>query len=916
MTYTAHAISTLDALPLNSITAFDGRLVMSAQPGNDFYTLDLTDYSATRVTLAFGPHTGTTVWRDAFVAKSVFTRANGGLFEYLLAYPDPPDPFARPPRFNFNGSTAFLALPADQIADIRSQNAAALASDNTTMWYFTASYLYEVTGSPTDVANIVVRRLARHGMERLTAAVYSAALDGIICYTSRGLMLYSPEDNSATLMNSSAPAGTVSLTLRNDRLVGVTRTQFVRFTGGVTPASITPPVGGAPDLDLAELQSLGLPAGAQTFWEPAHPDRYVSAARGQTFAGRGRNIIGICWHTPEEPSDFRNTTPAFFQTAPEPGRRASTQYFVAANGDIYQMVRDRDFALGQGGGNRRTDRLPRPEWWNAAEYGDYNNVFISIEVEGCSDDPGTYPTSPCAVAAPGGVDGGIGATMPIGGRQWASCVALAALLCRKYAIPVSREYAGVRHSELSTQRADPGPGFPMGSILRAVSERLDGVTLPGENLLYTPEYAPQTFRDTTSNVGVSETPPYYRTADVTGANAREAVPPSGYRQVPPPAAIPDATVPRFIPAPTTFAPPRYEGESAFVVGIPGWTDILPAAVFQSGVEKRLLKRRAEMIVNGETIVDDEYRVKFNIEYNQDAKQPARTIEFFNLNAQTEARMAAGASFEFRAGYEDGAFGTLAIGEILASWGEWKPPERIFKVLVGETAIGAGAQRIVTISGARKESYRVKIDQLVRAMGFTALTRDLERFPELDAEVFWSWAGDPTEGLNTITRNIRLNWTVNLGVVQFSRKPRPRPDLIALNATQTAAAAGAFVGPGTLSEHLFVGDPDEIARTSTPRNNEPVRELAVFQSYIDEVRGGVEVSPLVTVPYAIGPDTGMIGTPTLTDQGLEVKVRVTNAPLLDTEISVDGYGRFLLVGVKHAGDTYSGAYATTLTGIPL
>ena len=198
----------------------------------------------------------------------------------------------------------------------------------------------------------------------------------------------------------------------------------------------------APDLvGLSEIG--GLPAGARTIWRPCHESNYFPARR-RPYSGAERRFVAICYHTPEEPWDDNEVTPAWFA---DPRANASTNYYADSDGDLYQMVRDHDFAWAQG--VRSPDLiLPRPVWWRD-EYVSYNTCMLSIEIEG-------YAHS-------------IGETFRPGSRQFESVAVWSAFVCRKYGIPIDRRYH-VGHSELTRQRSDPGADFPWRALLSRVRE--------------------------------------------------------------------------------------------------------------------------------------------------------------------------------------------------------------------------------------------------------------------------------------------------------------------------------------------------------------------------------------------------------------------------------------------------------------
>ena len=197
--------------------------------------------------------------------------------------------------------------------------------------------------------------------------------------------------------------------------------------------------------DLAGIS--GLPAGARTIWRPAHRSNLYAAA-SRPYSGAERRIVALCYHTPEEPWDDNEVTPAWFE---DPRANASTNYYADSDGDLYQMVRDEDFAWAQG--VRSKDLiLPRPSWWRD-EFVSYNACMLSIEIEGYARE--------------------IGETFIPGSRQFETVAAWSAFVCRKYGIPIDREHH-VGHSELTRQKSDPGRDFSWAALLERVRELVEG----------------------------------------------------------------------------------------------------------------------------------------------------------------------------------------------------------------------------------------------------------------------------------------------------------------------------------------------------------------------------------------------------------------------------------------------------------
>lgn len=195
----------------------------------------------------------------------------------------------------------------------------------------------------------------------------------------------------------------------------------------------------APPFRTEDLDGiLGLPPKAKVQWTPAHPTNFSAHDSGH-YAGAPRRFVAVCLHTPEEPADDVETTPALFA---RPNFGASTGYYADSDGDLVQMVRDRDYAWGQGTTSAQLVK-PRPAWW-LDEYISYNTCMLSIEIEGYADS--------------------IHETFKVGGRQFQTVAAWLGFVCTKYDIPINRLFV-LGHYELSTWRRDPGRHFPWPHLL-------------------------------------------------------------------------------------------------------------------------------------------------------------------------------------------------------------------------------------------------------------------------------------------------------------------------------------------------------------------------------------------------------------------------------------------------------------------
>lgn len=193
----------------------------------------------------------------------------------------------------------------------------------------------------------------------------------------------------------------------------------------------------APDLE-------GFDPGIRTIWQAAHASNFTAA--GSPWYDQVNEPVALVFHTPEEPWDDNESTPNWFAN---PASNASTHYYSDSDGDLYQMVRDRDCAWAQGTASWNRV-LPRPAWYKTSKRSE-NCQALSIEVEGFARS--------------------IGRTFLVGGPQFNSVVAWAAFKAKQYSIPVDRAHFNA-HSEIATNKSDPGQDWPWDAFLAAVKRRI------------------------------------------------------------------------------------------------------------------------------------------------------------------------------------------------------------------------------------------------------------------------------------------------------------------------------------------------------------------------------------------------------------------------------------------------------------
>lgn len=183
---------------------------------------------------------------------------------------------------------------------------------------------------------------------------------------------------------------------------------------------------------------------------PAHQDNLG----GYGYPNTPRALV---LHTPEEDADGIEVTPKWFR---DPRAKASTHYYADNDGDLIQMVAEIDCAWAQGtSGFNRTWKGEFGAWppWN--NEGMTNNArALSIEIEGRAATIGQTITP----------------------EQFETVARWIAYACHKYNIPVDDDHV-VRHSDLATDRSDPGT-LPQAALIERARVLL-GLDVEGEEVV-------------------------------------------------------------------------------------------------------------------------------------------------------------------------------------------------------------------------------------------------------------------------------------------------------------------------------------------------------------------------------------------------------------------------------------------------
>jgi N-acetyl-anhydromuramyl-L-alanine amidase AmpD len=165
---------------------------------------------------------------------------------------------------------------------------------------------------------------------------------------------------------------------------------------------------------------------------PAQVIRYAAFEGNLGGYGRSNEPKALVLHTPEEDADNNEITPRWFA---DPRAKASTHYYADDDGDLYQMVADRDCAWAQG------TKAQTRHWKGATHinppwgWGVSNNCrALSIEIEGRA---ASFEWTP---------------------EQRRTVLLWIVNRAAAYDIPLDRDHI-VGHEELATNKRDPGIAY-------------------------------------------------------------------------------------------------------------------------------------------------------------------------------------------------------------------------------------------------------------------------------------------------------------------------------------------------------------------------------------------------------------------------------------------------------------------------
>lgn len=192
----------------------------------------------------------------------------------------------------------------------------------------------------------------------------------------------------------------------------------------------------------------------QTIFVPDYPGAIVVPAFPTNVIDAPNHPRALFLHTPEEPVDDIESTPAYFARDLSP-QRASTHFYADSDGDMYQMVPVRFGAVANGLRNK-----PLPPW--AVPGVSLNLQSESIEIEGYA--------------------AGMRRTCPPHSRQWNSVVRWVERRTRMQTSmpPILLDRAHVMgHYEVADNRSDPGT-LDIDGIVEHAQELRGEIMAPSE----------------------------------------------------------------------------------------------------------------------------------------------------------------------------------------------------------------------------------------------------------------------------------------------------------------------------------------------------------------------------------------------------------------------------------------------------
>lgn len=333
------------------------------------------------------------------------------------------------------------------------------------------------------------------------------------------------------------------------------------------------------------------------------------------------------------------------------------------------------------------------------------------------------------------------------------------------------------------------------------------------------------------------------------------------------------------------------------VSTTGDADALPTTNITSVVDGHLQQRAVRLTLGlGEArplVITQLNRVKFQVAYTDEDEPPVWKVEVFNLRDETEQRIVQrGRTYRLEAGYGD-QVGLLGQGATLEYERIWQAPNKVLKIILSpQTDLYTGRVARTWSEGAGAKRVDVFRDLATLAALRLGPTDNL---PELQQDANFTWNGNAREGMKTYARRLNLMVAFVGGRVLLERALPPREI-----ATSDAITTDADI---------------DTSRGSVPNE---YQEAGGVRNRTESTRGG-DIIALPSTDYLIIPRNGLIGLPSVTDQGFKAKLRLNNELIIGRRVTVQTRnlnGRYRLSKIQHAGDTWEGDFVTQVEGVTI
>ena len=286
---------------------------------------------------------------------------------------------------------------------------------------------------------------------------------------------------------------------------------------------------------------------------------------------------------------------------------------------------------------------------------------------------------------------------------------------------------------------------------------------------------------------------------------------------------------------------------------------------------RLKKRRIKLTIGtvqgSPLVLDERYRIVFDVKYDLEAEKAPWVIEIYNLSSETEERIRSfGETITLEGGYGDD-LGVLLRGALTHVDRRWEPPDRITRILVDRPQDATSAIALVSLAGAPAWSY---VRNFALRMRLAVAPSSLS---ELNRPVTWNYIGKASEGLTKFLARMDLVWAEQGGVIHIARG---EADELAPQRGRSLIGVGqGMIGQPDIREDGLAVTSVLTARYAIGANLELRSRIAseVFQVKSVHHQGDTWSGAFVTVvaanvPVAATPQVSASPAPEIGNEGLQ------------------------------------------------